>query len=510
MGSVRQQNTHCFAKQTFIIGILRQFIIAWGQLYSNIGFFSSEFFADRKQGWGVLYKSKNLLTLSFTISYNDNMKPHKPKLLFVTWVTNGIFKRFVCVLLFAFLINAVYADNVPDRNTLFIEGTAPDNNTLEFFMDNFTMEATSLLFTVTDTREEARWTLRFTVTPNMAEDLDPAGEPQYMIAINFIRNADDVEIVMFTFAYDDLFDMFAHNQFLVFMAIINVPYEEADDGLDDSELQELLRELSELRELRELMDDSCGLEDSELHELLRELLQEVMSEMREQELRELRKLCKMQERELSELRELLDDSWRRQWLSLRFSADLPIRHYYRQGRGRERLNPGAFPSEDGRHYLLIDNRLIRMPGATLGLEMQLLEWLNIEANIQMSMGEPHYGGSGAAHLAAGLEVKFPLRFIHGVKITPFAAFSYYFLRINSNIYDYFPPFAVGGGLQLGMRGFSSGSFFINISYMRNIPNASVYFMDTIHYYRMNFVRDVIRIGVGYKFGLVRNAPWSRR
>lgn len=379
-------------------------------------------------------------------------------------------KKLLCISLFLCLAVGVYA-NVPAGRTLFIEGTAPDHQTWQFFTDNFRLEATALLYTVTNTRAEAAFTFRFNVTPNFVTWADgsttraPAGEPQYIITINFIRNEDNMEIVSFNFAYEQLFDMFAHNQFLVFMAIINNP-DHFGEGGDWGEF-EVWRSYFE----------SGDVEVWRTHYEQAERL----------------------------------DAWRRQWLYLRLSADFPITFYalHQNDYMIDRRAIYAGPFEAPTAVMPVENRVVAWPGATIGLELQVLEWFNVELNFQVGLGNPR-PQAFYFNMAAGLELKFPLRFVHGAKITPFAALSYSLSPhfVPSESYYSFPNLAVGGGLQVGFRAGNSGSFFINASFMHHIGNVQMnnFSLDFPLPEVIPFRRYVIGIGIGYKIGIVREPP----
>jgi hypothetical protein len=198
-----------------------------------------------------------------------------------------------------------------------------------------------------------------------------------------------------------------------------------------------------------------------------------------------------------------DDSWRNKWLYVRLSFEFPVTFYKLMGKG---LVDGISvysknPDDSVKATVPIDNQVVALPAATLGIELQLFKWLSIEPKFQA--GWEYLNEKDFYTMTAGLELKFPLKFIKHVMLEPYGAVVYPILQ-SEKVFDSFPMLGYGGGLQMGIKGGKPGVLFVDINYM--------YFGDTgihnpfkpafpnppvIHYQR-----SVIGLGIGYKFGII--------
>ena len=196
-----------------------------------------------------------------------------------------------------------------------------------------------------------------------------------------------------------------------------------------------------------------------------------------------------------------NDDWRNKWLYIRASINYPISFYLLKSTGNSILFGGTAVYHgditDPDRYAPIDNRITALPGATAGLELQFLRWMSIEPNFQVMFGEEGHFLS----MAAGLELKFPIKLIRNFMLEPYAAAS---MPLNtSDAFTRYPPLAVGAGFQFAMKGGNSGAFFIDLNYMMSLTDAVLrnpYGADYPKPERIRFQRSVIGIGVGYKYG----------
>ena len=196
----------------------------------------------------------------------------------------------------------------------------------------------------------------------------------------------------------------------------------------------------------------------------------------------------------------VDDSWKNKWLYLRASVDYPITFYMLQPTGLIG-GQGAYagPFDNPAFVQHLDHKIFPQPGITLGAELQFLDYLSFELNLQMHMGDPE--NLYFFNMATGAQLKY-IKKTRNFMFQPYGAFQ---LPLNvSPEFSKFPSYAVGAGIQVGVRGGSSGAFFIDLNYMlfpgdvymKNpygdlAPNPS-----EIHYKRFT-----IGIGIGYKYGL---------
>jgi len=203
--------------------------------------------------------------------------------------------------------------------------------------------------------------------------------------------------------------------------------------------------------------------------------------------------------------EPLDNRWKNKWIYFRLSFDYPITFYLLQNDGligERGLYYGDF--NDPARVTPIGHEIMAMPGLTAGLEFQLLNFLSLELNFQMSLGDTR--DNKFINMAAGAELKFPIKF-KNTMLVPYGAFTYPLKK--SDIFTEFPLYAVGGGIQFCARGGKHGAFFVDIKYMFSFSDAVMknpYLVygenkqlapnpSEIHY-----KRSVIGIGIGYKIG----------
>jgi len=201
------------------------------------------------------------------------------------------------------------------------------------------------------------------------------------------------------------------------------------------------------------------------------------------------------------LKKIDNDDWRNKWLYLRASFDFPITFYKLKDDG---LKAGGVYSDDLSHVQQLDNKVIALPGLTLGAEVQLLDWLSLEPNIQANW--EYLNDQDFFNMEAGLQIKFPLKFIRNIMLEPYGAVVYPVYSTSSGVFDSLPMLAFGGGCQVATRGGHPGAIFLDVNYMYYFPGDAVVNNPygnlfpkppVIHYQRY-----VIGLGIGYKFGLV--------
>ena len=190
------------------------------------------------------------------------------------------------------------------------------------------------------------------------------------------------------------------------------------------------------------------------------------------------------------------------WIYLRASFDYPITFYILQPEGLVG-GIGVYytdPITEKRSRVDSLDHIIRgMPGATLGAEFQLLNFLCLEFDFQLYMGDTR--NNYFVNMATVGELKFPIKF-RNVMLVPYGAFSY--ALAYSPVFSDFPPLAAGGGLQACARAGKKGILFLDVQYMFSFTDAVMHNPheltpepEVIHY-----KRSQLGIGIGYKFGLV--------
>jgi hypothetical protein len=202
------------------------------------------------------------------------------------------------------------------------------------------------------------------------------------------------------------------------------------------------------------------------------------------------------------------DNWRNKWLYVRTSVDFPITYYQLKEDG---LIGGigvyeGLPDKPNRVSPL-DNQVVLLPSLTVGLEVQFFNWLSLEPKFQV--GLDHMNETDFFYMAAGVELKVPLKFMRNIMFEPYGAFTMPILTpsdifVTSPLFGSFPWFGFGGGFQISTYGGKAGAVFVDVNYMyfgdvgiKNphgnlFPNPEV-----IHYNR-----SVISLGIGYKAGFI--------
>ena len=260
----------------------------------------------------------------------------------------------------------------------------------------------------------------------------------YVLTISLITVPDDLEVLSFDFFFSSLDEMYQYNRMLFLNAVNYIPpYTEED----------LVIRVTEINEL--------------------------------------------------------DTSWKDKWLYLRASFDYPITFYVLQptglvgGAGAYRGDNFDAPDDTMPLHHIINP----MPGLTLGVELQFLDFMSFELNAKIVLGDTK--SNAFINIAAGAEIKFPLKFFKHFVIAPYLAFSSPFTI--SPVFKEFPRFALGGGVQAGVNGGKNGSFFIDINFMFSFSKAGMHNQygelfphpSVIYYNRL-----VIGLGIGYKYGFI--------
>ena len=373
-------------------------------------------------------------------------------------------KAVFLVLFLAFAVSS-YAVDIPDRS-IFIEGTASVPAHRTFFLDNFRMEASALGYNIANTRNAAGFIFNF-VVQNYADEYDPS--IRFIILVTLTHRESGMELVSFGWPFAQLEDMYEHNQFVFFKAAVNIP------SLSDAEIAELVR--------------AAQAAEAALLALLSEDIQPIVQALPP------------------------DNSWKNKWIYLRASFDYLIQFYKILPQAGElhggvaAYNP-SIPNPNFVHQM--EDITYPRPGATVGLEFQLLNFLSLEVNFQIGFGDMQ-GNDFFINLAAGAELKFPLKMFNNFIISPYGAFHYPIAFSLSPAFIEYPLFFAGGGLQVAVKGGSSGAFFVDVKYLMSLDRFGLDFGRT---YMSNpwkptfpdppgfhYNRFVVGISVGYKFGI---------
>ena len=204
--------------------------------------------------------------------------------------------------------------------------------------------------------------------------------------------------------------------------------------------------------------------------------------------------------------DFIDVGWQNKLLYIRASFDYPITFYALQPDGLVGGGIAVYATDDDGNIIRVspeDNKVLAMPGATIGLEFQFLSFVSLELNLQANMGDTR--NNNFVNLAAGAELKFPLKFFQHIVIEPYLTLAY--PLTVSEIFSEFPLFMVGGGLQVGTKGGKNGSFFIDVGFRYSTTKAAMHnpyrepplFPEPSVIYYNHYL---LKLGVGYKFGII--------
>ena len=369
---------------------------------------------------------------------------------------------FIFTLIFIMLAGGIFAeepfaDEMVER-TVFIHGSAHTPEARDFFINNFNMEAVGLGWEPKSAMRDAAFNFQFTVNPNMVQFIDgtiaraPSGEPQYIIEIVFTRNYDNAEIVRYNFPFTDFMEMYEHNQLLFFRSIVNVPN-------PSIEMIERIR----LYEWERGFAEGPGQGN-------------------------------------------VNQDWWNKWLYLRLSLGNPFTIFSRQLHDSPAGEHMVYSTDEAGNITgsqRIGNRIVAMPGFTIGIEAQVLDWLILEPNFRITLGDPVIEDNTIFNFSVGLSVKFPLRLINNVKFSPFVGLAYWGIS-QSDSFANFPPWEIGGGLEVNLRSGRRNAIFFYVSYMQTIGNVMIHnpYVVFSNPSEIPFRRSAINIGVGYKFGFI--------
>jgi len=324
---------------------------------------------------------------------------------------------------------------------------AVDPMQADFFQKNFLMEITAAGYTVTENVMDADYSMRLRVRSNATVYSDgssspiPPGDHKYTLEINLVRNSDNSQVVSLSFGFSELEEMYNHNLSLVYQTLANVPLNRSDD--------------------KTLVKYMVGQNEDR------------------------------------------DDWWRNKWLYVRASLDFPISYYQLQPEG---LHDSTYtydgPRENPARYSRITHQIIPMPGATIGVELQFLYWMSLEANFEIRIGD----AVGLAFVPGiGVQLKFPVKPSSHFMLEPYAAgvVSTY-VKDNSPIS---PRYAIGGGVQLGTRCGRMGAIFFDASYLHSLAEVVTNNPDPIFTQpeTLHWKRFVIGLSLGYKIGFINRS-----
>ena len=317
-----------------------------------------------------------------------------------------------------------------------------------FLQEQFEAEAAAGGYNLTRNRNDADYILNLEVRPNTilrndgTESPAPSGEKRYRLNFTLDRNEDNIEIVAFSFLFTELNEINAYIPYLFDEAMAIVPA---------ASRQDTVKEIVRVEEV----------------EVVRQVLVEEPV------------------------------SWRNKWLYLRVSADVPVNYYKVKPGGL--LNGSHIYNEEPPRQSRLDDQFIMVPGATVGLEVQFLNFMSAAVNFEMRFADV---SDYALIPGASLQLKFPIKPARHFMLEPYIAGSYSMNMAEHSVS--FPAFAVGGGFQFGVKGGNNGALFLDVNYMHSLGEVRA--KNIVENYpkpdELHWDRFVIGLGIGYKIGFI--------
>ncbi|MDR0503663.1 MAG: hypothetical protein LBH16_10135 [Treponema sp.] len=342
---------------------------------------------------------------------------------------------------------SVEPETAPSRpsRSIFFDGSASKDEHLEFFLVNFKMEAEVLGYNVAREKSDAGYIFKFKVEPNMIRQNDGTLHP---------APADD-------------------SQFVILISLIR--------NTDDFEILYFNFYFTELLEVYEY---------TQMLFLKAAVLIPPGDPVIEKQ-----PVIVLQDR-------APDTSWRDKLFYIRLSFDYSLAFYILQGDGLiggQGVYYGDF--DDPYRVSPLEHKILPMPGFTAGVEGQFFNFFSMELNAQFSFGDTR--DNTFLNAALGTDFKFPLKFFKNFVIAPYAGLA---VSVTfSDVFDSFPIFAAGGGIQFGVKSGKNGSIFTDIRYLYSIGNAGMvnpygelFPMPEV----INYRRHVLGFSLGYKYGFI--------
>jgi len=204
-----------------------------------------------------------------------------------------------------------------------------------------------------------------------------------------------------------------------------------------------------------------------------------------------------------------DDTWRNKWLYARASLDYSIMLLALKGDGLIG-GIGAYngPTESPTMVTPLDNKVVPVPGISLGAEVQFLDWMSAEPGVQISFEEA-VKNHLMFNLLLSMNIKFPLKFFSNFVPEPYLAAAYP-MRFpkGKEIFASFPMLAFGGGIQVAVKMEKNSALFFDVNYMyfgdTGMKNQLVGLSPNPKVIKYN--NSVLGFRIGYKYGFFDRKP----
>ena len=344
-------------------------------------------------------------------------------------------KKFVLLI---FLLPCILtAQNVQNRS-IYIEGTAQTPSQRTFFADNFRMEGEALGYNIVSDRASAGYTLRFNVVLNVITYSDGTTEP-----------APPEE-----------------GRYILFLSLIR--------NSDDYEMSNIGFAFTEV---------------SEMYDYNQYLF--------------FRSVISIPPPEAAALARQRDanENWQNYFLYFRVALNYPIRFYILQQSpdliGGIGVYDGPFLSPT--RVAPMDHKFLALPGASIGLEFQVLNVLSIEPVFNVLLGD--FSQQMVFNMEAGALVKYNIKNFNDLVLSPYGSFMYSLTQ--SEDFDDYPKMSAGAGIMFSFRTGEAGSLVFDIGYQYRLGLINAYNPHQNlfpHPPTISYQNHTISIGLGYRHG----------
>jgi hypothetical protein len=213
---------------------------------------------------------------------------------------------------------------------------------------------------------------------------------------------------------------------------------------------------------------------------------------------------------------VVDDTWRNKWMYVRASIDYSIMLLALVKSDKLVGGYGAYNSideEDIKHptaVVPLDNKVVPMPGLSIGAEVQFLNFMSAEPGVQVFY-ENAAKGYSTLNMLFSMQLKFPLKIFSGFVPAPYLMAAYPMrFSLEKEIFAQYPTLLFGGGLQAAVKMEKNSALFFEANYMMsfgslgetNLNNQLAKYDPPLAPYpkTINYNYSAVCFKIGYKYG----------
>ena len=211
---------------------------------------------------------------------------------------------------------------------------------------------------------------------------------------------------------------------------------------------------------------------------------------------------------------VVDNTWRNKWLYVRASVDYSVMilnliknsDLYDGYAAYKSLIP--YDKDNPTAIVPLDNKVIPMPGVSLGAEVQFLDFMSAEPGFQIFY-EKDAQNYSALNMMLSMKIKFPIKYFSGFVPEPYLMAVYPLSRIplENDIFADFPKLLFGAGMQVAVKMEKNSALFFEADYMMSF--ADTYLVNQFKQYpnplapfpeKFKYNYSAVCFKMGYKYG----------